>query len=53
MVYKPRLDNKAADALSRISHTIELCNLTAPALVDIEVIKKEVEEDEKLSKMLI
>lgn len=53
VIYKPRLENKAADALSRMPPTVHLCSLTAPTLVDILVVKEEVEEDEKLSKIMV
>jgi len=52
VVYKPGLENKAADALSWMPPTVNLGSITAPTLVDILVIKKEVEADEKLSKIM-
>lgn len=53
VVNKPGLENKATDALSIMLPTVHLCSLTAPALVDVMIIKKEVGEDEKLNKVLI
>ena len=44
VVYKPGLENKAADALSRIPPIVHLCNLTAPTLIDLKLIKEEVEK---------
>ncbi|KAL0534373.1 hypothetical protein IC582_028663 [Cucumis melo] len=46
--YKPGLENKAADALSRKSPEVQLCGVSAPILVDLKIIKEEVEKDEKL-----
>ena len=51
-MYKPGLENKAADALSRVPPTIHLNQLTAPKLIDIEVIKAEVAQDEKLKNVM-
>ena len=48
MIYKLGLENKAADALSRVPATVHLNQLTAPKVIDIEVIKAEVDQDEKL-----
>ncbi|KAL0556583.1 hypothetical protein IC582_005097 [Cucumis melo] len=42
VVYQPGLENKAADALSRIPPTVQLNQITAPALIDVETIKEEV-----------
>lgn len=50
VVYKLGLKNKAANALSRVPPASQLCSLTTPALVDLKIVKKEVEEDAKLSK---
>lgn len=48
ILYQPGLNNKAVDALSRISHEAELRILSAPALLDSEMVQKEVEQDEEL-----
>ena len=48
VVYKPGLENKAADALSRMPPVVHLYNLTAPTLIDLKVIKEEVEKDDRL-----
>ncbi|TYK21389.1 ty3-gypsy retroelement transposase [Cucumis melo var. makuwa] len=41
VVYKPGLENKAADALSRMPSVVNLYSLTAPTIVDLETIKEE------------
>ncbi|KAA0066460.1 uncharacterized protein E6C27_scaffold21G005610 [Cucumis melo var. makuwa] len=51
LVYKPGLENKAADALSRKPDEILHFGLSAPTLVDLNTIKEEVEKDEMLQKM--
>ena len=53
VIYKLGLENKSADALSRMPRIVHLCSLTTPTLVDIQVVKKEVEGDEKLSKIMV
>ncbi|KAL0536465.1 hypothetical protein IC582_025414 [Cucumis melo] len=52
VVYKPGLENKAADALSRRPPDIHFNSISAPYLVDLETIKEEVEKDEKLKKIV-
>ncbi|TYK14862.1 transposon Tf2-1 polyprotein isoform X1 [Cucumis melo var. makuwa] len=52
VVYKPGLENKAADALSRKPPDIQLNAISAPYLVDLQVIKEEVKKDEKLKKVI-
>ncbi|KAL4027645.1 hypothetical protein IC575_010820 [Cucumis melo] len=52
VLYKPGLENKAADALSRIGPTAHLNQLTAPALLDVEVIQKEVRKDPALREII-
>ncbi|KAA0040843.1 Ty3/gypsy retrotransposon protein [Cucumis melo var. makuwa] len=51
--YKPGIENKAADVLSRIPPTVQLCNITAPFFLDLHIIKEEVEKDEKLRKVVV
>ncbi|TYK02034.1 transposon Tf2-1 polyprotein isoform X1 [Cucumis melo var. makuwa] len=51
VVYKPGLENKAADALSRVPPTIHLNQLSAPALIDLGKIQEEVENDPKLKEI--
>ncbi|TYK30692.1 RNA-directed DNA polymerase (Reverse transcriptase) [Cucumis melo var. makuwa] len=52
VVYKPGLKNKAADALSRKPPDIQFCGITAPVLVDLKIIREEVEKDEQLWKVV-
>ena len=52
VMYKPGLENKAADALSRIPPTAHLNQLTAHTLVDIKVIREEVDKDEYLKNII-
>ncbi|KAA0063300.1 Ty3/gypsy retrotransposon protein [Cucumis melo var. makuwa] len=52
VLYKPGLENKAADALSRIGPTAHLNQLTAPALLDVEVIQREVRKDPALREII-
>ncbi|KAA0043865.1 ty3-gypsy retrotransposon protein [Cucumis melo var. makuwa] len=52
VVYQPGLENKAADTLSRISPTVHLNQLTAPAIIDVEVIKEEVRRDTGLQEIV-
>ncbi|TYK21761.1 Transposon Tf2-6 polyprotein [Cucumis melo var. makuwa] len=47
------LENEAAEALSRIPPTVHLNQLTAPALIDLKIIKEEVEKDEHLKEILV
>ncbi|KAL0544648.1 hypothetical protein IC582_019766 [Cucumis melo] len=48
MVYKPGLENKAADALSRAPPTAHLNHISAPALLDLVIIQQEVDNDNHL-----
>lgn len=41
VVYKPGLENKAADRLSRMPPTVHLYNLTAPTLIDLLIVKED------------
>ena len=45
------LENKAADALSRVSPTVHLNQITAPALLDLAIIREEVENDPRLKEI--
>ena len=47
-MYKLSLENKAADALSRVPSTTHLNHLTAPSLLDVSILKSEIDGDEKL-----
>ena len=51
MIYKPSLENKAADALSRVQPMVQLNQSTASNIIDIVVIKEEIGSDEKLQKI--
>lgn len=46
-LYQPGLQNKAVDTLSRINPP-EFHVLTAPGIVDVELVMKEVEKDGEL-----
>ncbi|KAL0535737.1 hypothetical protein IC582_030078 [Cucumis melo] len=52
VVYKPGVDNGAADALSRKPDEVQLFGLTVPITVDLDVIKKEVFQDPKYEKII-
>lgn len=52
ILYQPGLQNKAVDAFSRMPQQVEVMVLTAPTLVDIEVVQQEVEKDEVLQKII-
>ncbi|KAA0065905.1 transposon Tf2-1 polyprotein isoform X1 [Cucumis melo var. makuwa] len=45
------LENKAADALSRVSPIVHLNQITAPALLDLAIIQEEVENDPRLKEI--
>ena len=46
------MQNKAADALSKIEQPLELNSMATQGIVDMEVVGKEVEEDEELQKII-
>ena len=52
ILYQLSVQNKAADALSRINQPTEIMVSTAPGIVDVEMIMKEVEEDGELQKII-
>ncbi|KAL4013706.1 hypothetical protein IC575_025889 [Cucumis melo] len=52
VVYQLGLENKAVDALSRISPIVQLNQITAPALMDVEIIKEEIRKDPTLQKII-
>ncbi|KAL0556620.1 hypothetical protein IC582_005134 [Cucumis melo] len=52
VVYKPGVENRAADALSRKPAKIQLFGLSITVTVDLEVIKKEVNQDPKFRKII-
>ncbi|KAA0054180.1 transposon Tf2-1 polyprotein isoform X1 [Cucumis melo var. makuwa] len=53
VVYKLGLENKAADALSGVPSSVYLNQLTAPTLIDLKIIKEEVEKDEQFKEILM
>ena len=53
VVYKPDLENKAADALSRVPPAVHLSQLTAPTLIDLKVIREEMMKDEFLKEIIL
>jgi len=46
------LENKAADGLSRISHSAALLAITVPKVIQLDQLAHEVETDEKLQKVV-
>lgn len=52
MVYKPGLENRAADALSRVPAVVHLNYISAPTLLDLIIIKEEVENDTRLREII-
>ena len=51
-MYKPGLENKAEDALSRVPPTAQLNQLTVSSLLDVSILKTEVDRDEKLKEIV-
>ena len=49
---RPGLENKATDALSHIPPTVHLASLSAPTIIDVEIIKTEVSNDPKLQEII-
>ena len=49
--YKPGLENKAADALSRKDPVLELYAVSVPVSIQLEEVGSEVDKDEELSKL--
>ncbi|KAA0046073.1 Transposon Ty3-G Gag-Pol polyprotein [Cucumis melo var. makuwa] len=52
VVYKPGVENRAADALSRKPEEVQLFGLSIPITVDLEVIKREVFQDSKYMEII-
>ncbi|TYJ97040.1 Retrotransposable element Tf2 [Cucumis melo var. makuwa] len=52
VVYKPGLENKVVDALSRMPPTMHLNHFSAPALLDLTMIKEEVENDPTYERLM-
>lgn len=50
--YKPGLENKAADALSRRDVAAELMALSVPTTIQFQEVEKELEKDERLQKLM-
>ena len=53
VIYKPGLENKAADALSRKPPDVQFCGIFVPVLIVLKTIKEEVENDLKLQKVIV
>ena len=53
VVCKSGFENKVVDALSRMPPAVHLNQLTAPTMIDLKVIKEEVEKDERLKRVLL
>lgn len=49
--YLPCMENKAAEALSRVPSQIELAAITFPMVVDVRLILEQTEVDPKLAKI--
>ena len=52
VTYQPGLENKAVDALSRISPAVQLNQITAPAMIDVDIIKEETRQDPALHEII-
>ncbi|KAA0060078.1 transposon Tf2-1 polyprotein isoform X1 [Cucumis melo var. makuwa] len=52
VIYKPGLENRAADALSRKPAEIQLFGLSMSMTVDVEIVKEEVTTDPKFQKIM-
>ncbi|KAL0533232.1 hypothetical protein IC582_030448 [Cucumis melo] len=52
VVYKPGVENRAADALSRKPEEVQLFGLSIPIAVDLEIVKKEVFQDPKYERII-
>ncbi|KAA0066522.1 retrotransposon polyprotein [Cucumis melo var. makuwa] len=51
ILYQPRLQNKAANVLSRVSHSVELTMIITPRIVEVEIMLEELWKDEELQKI--
>lgn len=51
VVYKPGLENKAVNALSKVPPTVHLNHFSAPTLLDLAIIQDEVEKDQQLKEI--
>ena len=51
LMYKPGLENKETDALSRVPPTVHLNHISAPALMNLTIIQEEVDRDPKLKEI--
>ena len=52
ILYQPRLQNKAANALSQIEQPLEVRSMCTTGIVNMEVIEKEVKLDEDLKRII-
>lgn len=50
--YRPSLENKAADGLSRICHPAQIMALTVPKMVQMDKLANELKADARLQKLI-
>lgn len=50
--YRPGLENKAADALSRLPPVAHLAHMAVPAIIDVAVLQEEVRNDDHLNSII-
>ena len=50
--YRPGMENRAANALSRLHSSVTLMNLIIPWVLQLDQLKKEVDEDETLQEFI-
>lgn len=50
--YRPGPENRVADGLSRVLPAVHLVHLVAPAVLDVDIVSREVRQDPKLTKII-